>query len=287
MTYEELRSESFTNQGFTINYKIGGEGHPLLFLHGFPDFSYSWRYQVPAFAKNYQLILPDLRGYNQNSKPPQLKYYGLDSLKDDIIGLLDHLQIEKATIVAHDWGGGTAWVLAAKHPDRLHKLIIMNMPHVDEFRKQIFSNFQQFKRSWYALAFQIPFLPELFFHQNPGWFFKTVFEKRSTRPEHFCTKDLEMYKAAFPDIQTWRATLNYYRAFFRYPYQPRPLPKIEVPCGMIWGSKDHALGKELASASQGYCNHFLGIKYIEDASHWLQHEYPEEVNGHLDYFLSL
>lgn len=287
MTYEQLQTGSFTRQNLQFYYKTGGKGDPLLFLHGFPDFSYSWRKQVPAFSENYRVILPDLRGYNRNSKPQKVKHYSLMALKDDIIALLDHLQIEKVSLIAHDWGGGVAWVLTALHPERINKLIVLNMPHVDEFRKQIFSNFQQFKRSWYALAFQVPFLPEWYFSRNPDWFLKVVFKARSTRREHYTRENHAAYKAAFPDFETWRATINYYRAFFRHPYRPRPLPRIQVPTAIIWGAKDHALGKELSVATQDYCDHFLGIRYIEEASHWLQHEYPEEVNESIKTFLAM
>ncbi|MEO0895407.1 MAG: alpha/beta hydrolase [Bacteroidota bacterium] len=285
-SYHSLKTTFVKNGEVKLHVRLGGSGPPLMFLHGFPDFSYSWRHQLPAFVGDNQVILPDLRGYHKSDKPKGVKQYGLSTLAADVIAILDDLEIEKTSLVGHDWGGGVAWTTAALYPERIERLIILNMPHPDEFRKQIFLNPRQFLRSYYALLFQLPKLPEWYFSKNPKWFFNTVFKKRSLKPEAITEEDINIYMAAYEDLETWEATINYYRAFFRYPYQPRPLPKIKVPVGLVWGEGDLALGKELTFKTGDYCENYMGIRYIKEASHWLQHEFPDEVNEGIHYFLT-
>ena len=287
MDYHDLKSKFIeVAEGVKINCRYNtSKGKSIIFLHGFPEFGFGWRNQIPAFADEYQIIVPDLRGYHLSSKPKGVKAYSLENLVGDILAIMDDFGLEKATIVAHDWGGGIAWTLTSLFPERVEKLIILNMPHPDELKRQLRQNFKQLRRSYYAILFQIPLLPELFFHAFPNWFFRTVFKKRSLRPEVFSDSDLKVYQKAFSSLETWTATINYYRAFFRYP-APK-LKEISVPTGMIWGEQDFALGKELTLDMEKYCSQFLGVSYIPGASHWLQHEYVEEVNGYIRRYLEM
>jgi pimeloyl-ACP methyl ester carboxylesterase len=99
------------------------DGPPTILLHGFPEYWYGWRKQVPALAEaGLRVLAPDQRGYNLSDKPDGLSAYRMDKLAGDVIGLMDMLGYEKATIVGHDWGGAIAWVTAGLHPERVEKL---------------------------------------------------------------------------------------------------------------------------------------------------------------------
>ena len=130
----------------------------MVLLHGFPEFWYSWRFQIPALARHFKVVVPDLRGYNDSDKPAS--GYDLDTLISDIRGLIDSLGYAKAYIVGHDWGGAIAWHLAHWCPDYVQRLAILNAPHPYQFLQEIVSDLDQLRRSWYVLAFQLPALPE-------------------------------------------------------------------------------------------------------------------------------
>jgi pimeloyl-ACP methyl ester carboxylesterase len=105
-------------------------GIPIVFLHGFPEFWYGWKKQIPTLAEaGFRVIVPDQRGYNLSDKPKGIRNYRLDELVKDIVGLIDSLEYEKVNLVGHDWGAIVAWTLAYQHPKRLQRLSILNVPH--------------------------------------------------------------------------------------------------------------------------------------------------------------
>src|SRR5262249_191705 len=149
--------------GISLHVVTAGpeNGKPILLLHGFPEFWYGWRNQIPALADaGFRVIAPDQRGYNLSEKPKGLAAYDLNVLTQDMVGLLDALHIEKAVVAGHDWGGGTAWWLAAHHAERVERLIILNSPHGGAFSRAIRRDLSQLRKSWYFFFFQIPRLPE-------------------------------------------------------------------------------------------------------------------------------
>ena len=134
-----------------------GEGEPLILLHGFPEYWYSWRKQIPALSKNFRVIGPDMRGYNLSDKPTGIASYGIDILAADIAALIQSLGLGKVNLVGHDWGGAVAWSAATQYPHLISKLAILNMPHPAEMRKAFFNlNFAQLRRSYYIFLFQLP-----------------------------------------------------------------------------------------------------------------------------------
>ena len=146
--------------GVRLHYVSEGDGDPVVLLHGFPDFWYSWRNQIPALAEaGYRAIAPDMRGYNLSDKPHGVDQYSIEKLTGDVSALIRHLGYDQATVVGHDWGGIVAWYFAMQHQDQLDKLVILNAPHplrvVDGF-----TNPRQWLKSWYVFLFQIPWLPE-------------------------------------------------------------------------------------------------------------------------------
>ena len=104
------------SQGVKIHYVTAGEGPLVVLLHGFPDFHYTWRDQIPALAKTCQVAALDLRGYNDSDQPTGVENYTLDKLVADVVAVVRHLKRERATIVGHDWGGAIAWNVALRHP---------------------------------------------------------------------------------------------------------------------------------------------------------------------------
>src|SRR5512145_875022 len=133
------------------------DGPLVILLHGFPEFWYGWRRQIPALASaGYRLWAPDQRGYNLSDKPDGIAAYNLDDLAADVIGLIDAARQEKAYLVGHDWGAAVAWRVANQYPERLQRLVVMNVPHPAVMAQHVRRSFAQLRKSWYILFFQIP-----------------------------------------------------------------------------------------------------------------------------------
>lgn len=186
-----------------------GEGELVVLLHGFPEFWYSWRYQIPALARYFKVVVPDLRGYNDSDKPET--GYDLDTLTADIQGLIKQLGYVKAHIVGHDWGGAIAWNLAQKFPQSLDRLAILNAPHPQRWLTEIGGNFDQLQRSWFILACQLPALPEWLIQLNLREFVKNIFQNEAIRKGAFTADLTKIYQDALAKPGALSAALNYYR----------------------------------------------------------------------------
>ena len=137
-------------------------GIPVVLLHGFPENWRCWIHQIPALVEaGFRVIVPDQRGYNLSDKPKAIRNYRLDELVKDIVGLIEALDYEKVNLAGHDWGGIVAWMLAYQYPERLQRLSIFNVPHPIVMRRFLQHDFEQMRRSWYVLFFQLPWLPEI------------------------------------------------------------------------------------------------------------------------------
>ena len=285
---QEPRQHAFAQvNGIRLHYVTQGEGKLVILLHGFPEFWYSWRHQIPTLAKHFQVVAPDLRGYNESDKPKGVANYRIDLLTADVVGLIHSFNQEKAIIVGHDWGGGVAWTFASDYPQAAERLIVMNCPHPTAFQKQIRSNLRQLRRSWYMFFFQIPWLPEWLIRNNPRFFIERAFRGMAIRKEAFSDGDLRRFVEAMVKPGVLTAAINYYRAAFReFAWQKeRPFARIACPTLLIWGEEDLALGKELTYNMEEYFASRFEIKYIPRCSHWVQQEQPEETSRLLIEFL--
>lgn len=272
--------------GITLHVVVAGpkDGEPVILLHGFPDFWYGWRKQIDYLAEQgYRVIVPDQRGYNSSDKPQGTAAYNLDQLSADVIGLMDYLKRDKVFVVGHDWGGGVAWFTANKYPERVKKLVILNVPHHSVFRKYLSENREQQRKSWYMYFFQLPWIPEgvLTVNRAEG-LARTVL--KSAQPGAFTDEDLAEYRKAWLQPGAMKGMINWYRAAVQTPPEKLNDRRITVSTLILWGKKDDALNWELAEKSLALCDDGRVI-YFENASHWVQREEVEAVNRHISDFL--
>ncbi len=260
------------------------DGPVVVLLHGFPEFWYAWRRQIPALASaGFRVVAPDQRGYNLSDKPDRVRDYATHVLADDVVGLFDALGVERALLVGHDGGGGVAWTVAEQHPERLRALAVLNCPHGRAFAEVLRRSPRQLLRSWYMAAFQVPALPEAFLGARDGA--RLGHALRSTaRPGAFSDADLRRYHQAWRQPGALRAMLHWYRAGLRHPGPPPVTEKIETRTLLLWGERDTALGTELIEPIVRRCAD-IRVERLPAASHWLQHEEPERVNELLVDFL--
>lgn len=264
-----------------------GEGELVILLHGFPEFWYSWRYQIPALARYFKVVVPDLRGYNDSDKPAS--GYDLDTLSSDIQGLISSLGYVRAHIVGHDWGGMIAWHLAQKFPYLLKSLTILNAPHPHRFWQEIVSNVDQLRRSWYVLAFQIPGIPEWLIGQNLKDFVKNVFQEQAVRKGAFSAEDAQKYQEALGKPGVLGAAINYYRSIvspqnWLHNLGRSPDP-VTVPTLVLWGEDDAFLSQKLAQGLEPLIKAPFQVKFVPQCGHWIQQEAPQTVNRELLNFL--
>jgi len=270
--------------GVTLHaIEAGPEDGPLaILLHGFPEFWWGWRYQIGPLAEaGFRVLVPDQRGYHLSDKPEGRRAYDLDILAKDVVGLADSLGRRTFSVVGHDWGGLVAWWTASRHPDRIAKLAILNAPHPSVAGSYMRSHPSQMVRSLYVGFFQLPWLPETTLSANGHRSLKDAL-RHTSRPGTFSDEDMAQYERAWSSPGVLTAMLNWYRAL---PFRPEIKdPTIRSPTLVIWGSKDRFLEKGLAEASLSLCEKG-SIRWIENATHWVQHEEPDAVNAALVEFL--
>ncbi|XP_074611297.1 epoxide hydrolase 4-like isoform X2 [Acropora palmata] len=273
-----------TASNLKIHYVAKGDtGKPLMLcLHGFPEFWYSWRYQLKAFSDDFRVVAVDLRGYGDSDHPTGRSQYKMSYLVNDVKEIIEALGYSSCTLLCHDWGGCLGWTLAHFHPELVDKLIACNIPHPRCFKKCLQSSRKQYYASWYIFFFQLPFLPEHLVEMDDfkmlGLAFKHV--------NNFTDEDLEAYKYALGHSGL-SGPINYYRNIFGGNDMPRNFSqaKIKVPTLIVWGKKDQALTVDTLVGTEQYVED-LTIKYVDEANHWVQMDAPEAVNRHIREFLA-
>jgi len=253
------------------------DGPPVILLHGFPEFQYGWRKQIPVLVEaGYRVIVPDQRGYYLSDKPKGVKAYCMYELTKDIIGLIDALDYDKVNLAGHDWGAAVAWALAIWKPERLQRLSILNMPHPAVMARFWQRDLEQLRRSWYVFLFQLPRLPEAGLRANEMRGLRRAL-RGSGKIHTFTDRDMEEYKKAWSQPGALTAMINWYRAALRHRPAMSKNPRVQVPTLILWGMKDTALTYRMARPSMDYCNDGKLI-FFPDATHWVQLDEADEVN---------
>lgn len=266
-----------------------GTGDRLaLCLHGFPEHSYSWRFQLPMLAElGYRAWAPNLRGYGHTSRPAGTDAYSIENLMADVAALIDASGCRETILLAHDWGAVIAWYFAMRAPRPLQRLIICNVPHPGPGSRRGITR-EQLKKSWYIFFFQLPWLPEKLLGRDGAKAIGQMMRQTAVDKTNFDDAACEVYRqnAAQPGALT--AMVNYYRALALGGGMARQkalgFPMIETKTLMVWGEDDVALTKETTYGTEDFVRD-LTIRYLPRVSHWVQQEQPEIVNAMIRAFL--
>jgi pimeloyl-ACP methyl ester carboxylesterase len=284
-----VRTEMIAANGMVFETDICGDGPKFaLLLHGFPESKFSWRYQMPVLAElGYTVWAPNLRGYGASSMPEGVAEYHIDKLCADVAGLIDAKGASETLLVGHDWGGLIAWTFAIKKLRPLSALIEMNIPHPACMDRELRSTWAQRAKSWYALFFQLPRLPEWALTRNGGEAVRKAFVDMAVDKSRFPQEETQPFvdNALRPGGMT--AMLNYYRAAFKAgikSFSPGD-GKVDARTLLIWGEEDAALGKPVSYGTHAYVPD-VTIRYLPGVSHWVQQEAPETVNAMIKAFLA-
>lgn len=279
----KLRDDYVDLTDVRLHYVEEGEGPLVLLLHGFPDFWYSWRHQISPLAEaGFRVVAPDMRGYNTSDKPRGVRHYSLDRLATDVVELVSALGEPRAHVVGHDWGGVVAWAVAGWHPDVMERLVILNAPHPDDYRRGL-KNPKQLAKSWYTGFFQLPGSAAAL---RAGDFaaLKRALRMSSTSVA-FTDEDLDRYEEAWSEPRAIESQLNYYRAGARrFLRGPGPVPTVTGRTLVIWGERDTALELLFATPPLDLVTD-LTVETLPEATHWVHMDEPARVNQLLLDFL--
>ncbi|MBL9165681.1 MAG: alpha/beta hydrolase [Planctomycetaceae bacterium] len=272
----QLGVHGFAQSGeVKIHYVTAGEGPLVVMIHGFPDYWYTWRKQMPELSENFQVVAIDQRGYNLSDQPEGVENYTIEKLVGDVRAVMQHFGRDRAVIVGHDWGGMVAWSFAMAHPEMTDRLIILNLPHPNGLRRELASNPEQRKNSQYARDFQQPDAASRLTAEGLAFWVKDATAR-------------EEYIAAFRR-SSFEAMLNYYKA--NYPREPYHAPKDDLPrvkCSvlMIHGLKDTALLASGLNDTWNWVDKDLTIVTVPDADHFVQQDAADFVTKQMTTWLA-
>jgi pimeloyl-ACP methyl ester carboxylesterase len=263
-----------------MHYVIGGQGDPVVLLHGYPQTWYEWRHVMPALAENYTVIVPDLRGFGDSSKP--VSGYDGNTTAEDVYQLVSQLGFGKIFLVAHDVGSQTAYSYAAAHPGDVGKLVLMDFP----FPGFLPPEFGQNGPWWFAFH-QVPNLPEDLVqgHEREyiSWFFKGL----AYNPSAITEEDIDVFANHFSSPGGIRGAFEHFRAFPLDAEQNKESSthKITMPVLVLGGDIYPALGGDFPgnfalNSTKALATNVTGIT-VPLSGHWIPEEQPEFVISQL------
>ena len=287
----ELESHYFdTAPGIRLHAKICGPANAptLLFVHGFPEFWFTWRRQLPEFARDFRCVAIDLRGFNLSSQPLDVEAYKAKLLINDLRVVIEALGKPVHAVIAHDWGGAVAWGLAAQHPELMKKFAVLNSPHAMTFAKALATDREQADASQYMNWLRKPGCEAALAEDD--------FTRLFTMLDAMTEAERGEYRACWQHGLT--GGCNYYRVSPLYPDTPETAGRalavaaalkpeqfqVNVPTQIIWGLCDKALRPVLLDGIEAFVPD-LRLHRIEGAGHWLARECADEVNAVLRRFL--
>lgn len=260
------------SSGVKIHYATAGSGPLIVLIHGFPDYWYSWRNQIAELAKTHQVVAIDLRGYNKSDKPEGIDAYSMGILVSDIIAVVNHFDVEKATLIGHDWGAAISWNVAIAHPDRVERLAVLSVPHPNGFFRELQNNEEQIKNSKYARDFKDPkaaeqLTPESLASHIDDDQVRAKYIKAFQRSSIECM--LNYYKTSFPKSKRANASPSNLRT-----YTDR---NVKCPVLMIHGLNDKYLLAAGFNDNWQWVEADSTLVMIRNAGHFVQHDAADKV----------
>ena len=259
-----------------IHYVTTGKGPLVVMIHGFPDYWYTWRNQIPELAKHFQVVAIDQRGYNKSSQPDGVEPYAMPNLVNDVKSVIEHFDQDKAIVIGHDWGGAVAWSFAMSHPEMMDRLIILNLPHFNGLRRELAQNPAQRAASAYARDFQQPDAASKLTAEGLTFWVQEP-DARAKYIEAFQRSSLE-------------GMLSYYKANYPKPPYTMPtevLPKVACPVLMIHGLNDTALLADALNDTWQWINNDLTLITIPGVDHFVQHSAADKVTHRIVSWLTV
>ncbi len=266
--------------GFRFTADVAGAaGAPLvLLLHGFPQTRYTWRHQLPALAAaGFRAVAPDQRGYSPGARPRGIAAYAARALLGDALAIADACSAPRFHLVGHDWGGQLAWLLAARHPERVRTLTMLSRPHPAAFARALASDPKQSERSKHHRAFQDPATAALLIEDGARRL------RRMLREHGVPDADAEAYVAPLATHAAIDAALNWYRASFQGSsgLALADTPAVRVPTVFLWGDADQTVGRAAAEGTREFVAAPYRFVVVPGAGHFITDQAADAVTREL------
>jgi pimeloyl-ACP methyl ester carboxylesterase len=250
-----------------------GSGPPVLMLHGWPQTAWSWRYVMPLLADRYRLIAPDLRGFGWSDAPGR----GYDGITFglDGIALLDALEIERAHVIGHDWGGFAAFAMGLSRPDRVDRMVVLNT--IPPWPNRSPRAALEYWRSFYA--FVLATVGERIVRSRPDVVAKMLRGDRVH--DGISREDAQAYARWLQRSESARATMLLYRSYVKSIREVgikdrfREM-RLTVPTLFLFGSNDFAISYRLLEGLERHGDD-LTVERVPDSGHFIAEEKPELV----------
>jgi haloacetate dehalogenase len=242
MFFPGFTTHRIRTSGTDIRCVVGGDGPPVLLLHGYPQTHVSWHRMAPSLARHYTVVCADLRGYGDSGKPPsdgEHAPYSKRAMSQDMIELMRDLGHPRFRLVGHDRGGRVAHRLCLDHPDAVTQLAVLD---ISPTRTMYGRTDQAFATAYYHWFFLIqPFdLPERLIGADPVYYLKRKLGGWGTGLAHFDPRALAEYERCFKDPATIHATCEDYRAGASIDLAhdaESAAQKVECPLLALWGER--------------------------------------------------
>lgn len=279
-----IRHSTIRANGIRQHYLEAGDGPPVVLLHGFPETSFAWRYQIPVLAERYRVIAPDLRGYGETDKPAT--GYDKRNMALDLVELLKALGIGRIALVGHDRGARVATRFAKDHPGLLDRLIVMdNVPTRIVARSM---NAQLARAYWFFAFHLVPDLPEALISGREDIWLRHFFSDWCFDPHTISGAAFDTYVAAYRAPGAVRGAMADYRANAEDNAQDLVDAEVKIACPVLslWGADFGAVGKtfDMAQVWAEMADDLRAVP-IERCGHLPHEERPEIVNPLLLEFL--
>jgi len=271
----------------TLRVRYGGNGPPLLLLHGHPQTHVMWHLVAPRLARDFTVVAMDLRGYGESSKPPTTpdhEPYSKRAMARDCVALMQQLGFDRFAVAGHDRGGRVAYRLALDHPERVTRLAVLDIIPTSEHFRRADMRFGLGYWHWFFLAQPFP-LPETLIGHDPAWFFL----RRPNRASVFAPEAQDDYLRCFENPQTIHAACEDYRAGATYDFAldeaDRGIKRIAAPLLALWGGRGE-VGKwyDILAIWRDWAVDVRG--HAVDSGHFLAEEAPDETYGALHAFFA-
>jgi epoxide hydrolase 4 len=281
----------------SIHYVSAGQGEPILFMHGFPQFWFLWRHQLADLSRDHHCVAPDMRGFNLSDKPADTKAYRMRHLLGDVHGLLDHLGWERFTLVGHDWGGIVSWAFALKNPELLERFVILDSPPPFTWSRDLRESAAQREAVSYMVPLSEPSPgPERMLAAEDFEFLFSMLEGIGGGNATLSDEERVAYREAWSQPGALTGGVNYYRAAAMgeqvaaggvpEEYERKiTARRLDVPTLVIWGEEDPALLLHLTEGLEQWVPN-LRLEKLPGTGHWVPYERPDEVNGLIRGFIA-
>lgn len=266
--------------GLVMHYVDTGSGFPVVLVHGWPQSWFEWRHVIERLAPRYRIIAPDLRGLGDSTRP--LAGYDSQTLAGDIHELLTaHLGVASCHLVGHDWGGPTAFALAAAHPEAVRTLTIL-----DVAVPGLGPDFSQGGKRWHHAFHMTPDLPEALVTGREREYLSWFYREFAFRPDAIGEEDIQEYLRTYTQPGALRAGFSLYRNIPCNIERNRALQasgfRLPMPVLALGADRmeSRGRGREVEESIRFIADDLTGGT-IEDSGHFIPEEQPEALVGQL------